>query len=284
MQRLDNYEHSGMQVEIHLDEDPGPSNPREHSNIGAMLCAHRRYLLGDEQLTGDDFTSTVSCPTCDGSGENPRRANLWRRHPHGWVLVGAGSFESMEGEMRRMVHRADLAGRTKEAADLMIETCDCPRCEGDGEIDVPLAVYLEQERGATVILPLGLIDHSGISMYVGAGAHPHDPGGWDSGQVGLIFDTADTRKECGMENATREDIERALRAEVNAYDQFLRGEVYCYTVTDADGEHVDSCGGFLGSLSYVRTEANAAAEYAAEAAAREKHERHLMACRDIATV
>jgi hypothetical protein len=284
MQSVETYEHAGMNVEIHLDQDPGPSNPREHSNVGVMLCGHRRYLLGDEQLSGDDFANAVSCPSCDGSGENPPRAKLWRRGPGGWVLVGDGSFESMEGEMRRMVQRADLAGRTKEAADLMIETCDCPRCEGEGEIDVPLAVYLEQERGATVILPLGLIDHSGISMYVGAGAHRYDPGGWDSGQVGLIFDTAETRKECGMENASYEDIERALRAEVNAYDQFLRGEVYCYTVTDPDGEHVESCGGFLGSLSYVRSEANAAAEYAAKAAEREKQERHLMACRDIATV
>jgi hypothetical protein len=100
----------------------------------------------------------------------------------------------------------------------------------------------------------------------------------------VIFDTAETRKECGMENACREDIERALRAEVNAYDQFLRGEVYCYTVTDADGEHIDCCGGFLGSLEYVRSEANDAAEHAAKAATREKDERHLMACRDIATV
>lgn len=284
MQSVATHEHAGMKVEIYLDNDPGPSNPREDSNIGVMLCAHRRYLLGDEQLTGEDFRSTVCCPSCEGTGETPLRVKLLRRHVYGWVTVGAGSSEAMRSEMAQIIRRANRAGHTHEAGQLMIETCDCPRCHGDGEIEVPLRVYLEQERGATVILPLGLIDHSGISMFVGASAHPHDPGGWDSGQVGVIFDTTETRKECGMEAASREDIERALREEVKTYDRFLRGEVYCYLVTDPDGDCVDSCGGFLGSLSYVRGEANAAAEYASQAAERETHERHLMACRGIATV
>jgi hypothetical protein len=121
-------------------------------------------------------------------------------------------------------------------------------------------------------------------MYVGGGAHRHDPGGWDSGQVGVIFDTAETRKQCGLENATERDIENALREEVRIYDEYLRGQVYSFIVIDADGEHVDSCSGFLGGLEYVRSVANEAATYAAQAAEREDRERHVMACRDIATV
>lgn len=284
MDNIERYEHAGMTVEITIDPMPEHCNPREDSNVGVMLCSHRRYVLGDEQITGEDFTPTIDCPSCEGTGENPLRGKLWRRQPHGWVTVGAGSIESMEGEMARLIARAAKAGRTDEAAQLMVEMCDCTRCEGKGEIEVPLAVYLRKERGATVILPLGLIDHSGISMYVGAGAHRHDPGGWDSGQVGVIFDTADTRKECGMQDSSAEDIERALRGEVNAYDQYLRGEVYCFTVTNPDGEHADSCCGFLGDLACVRSQANDAAEYAAQAASREQDEKHLMACRDIETV
>jgi hypothetical protein len=283
MDSIESYEHAGMTVEITIDPMPQDCNPREHTNVGVMLCGHRRYILGDEQITGDDFSPTITCPSCNGTGENSQRGKLWRRHSYGWVTVGAGSTESMMGEMSRLVARAANAGRPRASASLMVETCDCLRCEGSGEIDVSLDAYLRHRRGATVILPLGLIDHSGISMYVGAGAHRHDPGGWDSGQVGVIFDTTETRKECGMENARPEDIERALRAEVTAYDQFLRGEVYCYTVTDPAGEHLDSCCGFLGDLEYVRSQANDAAEYAAQAAERERKEKYLMACRDIAT-
>lgn len=119
--------------------------------------------------------------------------------------------------------------------------------------------WLKIFKGATVVLPLGLIDHSGISMYVGAGAHWCDPGGWDSGLVGLIFDTPETRERTGVKP---ENVEQALRTEVEVYDQYLRGEVY-YGVhltptgelveTDVDGDTVhghtyqeDACGGFLG--------------------------------------
>lgn len=34
---------------IRLETDPEPANPREWSNLGHMVCWHRRYHLGDEQ-------------------------------------------------------------------------------------------------------------------------------------------------------------------------------------------------------------------------------------------
>lgn len=280
---VDRYQHAGMTVEITLDSIPEGCDPREHCNVGVMLCAHRRYRLGDEQVDGA-FSTSLTCPSCDGTGESDQRGRLFRRRPDGWVCVGAGSIESMRLEMSRIMHRAAAAGRPEQQESLTLEISDCPRCEGSGEIEVSLTEYLRRERGATVVLPLGLIDHSGISMYVGSGAHLHDPGGWDSGQVGVIFDTPGGRTDCGLENATPEVIERALRAEVHSYDQFLRGEVYCFTVIDSDGEHVDSCCGFLGDIDYVRSQANEAAEYAAASARHERDERQAMACRDIATV
>ncbi|MGH2903061.1 MAG: hypothetical protein ACRDK7_05675 [Solirubrobacteraceae bacterium] len=284
MQYIERYEHAGMTVEIDYDPMPQDSNPRESCNVGVMLCGHRRYRLGDEQVDGDDFTTSVSCPSCAGSGANPERVKLWRKQPYGWVAVGAGTRDSMHGEMSRILERAAQAGRADEHRRLEVEACDCPRCEGSGEIELPIGAYLQQERGASVSLPLGLIDHSGISMYVGGGAHRHDPGGWDSGQVGVIFDTTETRKDRGMHDAKREEIERALRVEVEEYAEFLRGEVYCFTVSDRDGDHLDSCCGFVGDLQYVRSRANEAAEYGARAIQAENEEQYLMACRDIATV
>lgn len=116
---------------------------------------------------------------------------------------------------------------------------------------VQLMRYLRIFVGATVVLPLGLIDHSGISMYVGAGAHVMDPGGWDSGLVGVIFDIPATLAETGC---PPERVEEALRAEVKAYDQYLTGDVWGYVVErvdtcshgDVHADTVDSCWGFLG--------------------------------------
>lgn len=122
-----------------------------------------------------------------------------------------------------------------------------------------IARWLRIFHGTTTIIPLGLIDHSGLSMYAGGGAHWCDPGGWDSGTVGFIFDTAETRERTGV---APENVEKGLLSEVSVYDSYLRGEVYGVihltptgevVETDVDGSTVlgltyeeDSCWGFLG--------------------------------------
>lgn len=115
--------------------------------------------------------------------------------------------------------------------------------------------------GARIILPLSLFDHSGISMYVAAGAHPFDPGGWDSGQVGFIFVTAEQlRKEYNVKRITKAIEAKAtevLQGEVKTYDDFLTGNVFGYVIEDPNGDNDESCWGFLGDPEYCMSEAKA---------------------------
>lgn len=102
-----------------------------------------------------------------------------------------------------------------------------------------------------VMVPLYLYDHSGITMSTGPFSCP-----WDSGQVGWIYCTMEkARKEWdGDDKKVREQAEMYLVCEVEAYDQYLRGDVYSYTceegtVCDKGEVHwevVDSCSGFYG--------------------------------------
>lgn len=51
------------------------------------------------------------------------------------------------------------------------------------------------------------------------------------------------------ETATEErlpDPSATLKGELRTYAQWANGEVYLWTVTDPDGEFVDSCGGYIG--------------------------------------
>lgn len=77
---------------------------------------------------------------------------------------------------------------------------------------------------AYVVLPVYLLDHSGLSV----STHSfNDP--WDSGQTGIIFASLDkVREEYGVENVTPEIRSKA--------EDLLRGEV------------VDSCWGFTGAF------------------------------------
>lgn len=128
--------------------------------------------------------------------------------------------------------------------------------------------FFRKEMGAVVMLPLYLYDHSGITMSTGKFSCP-----WDSGRVGTIFVTKDAlKKEFNRERLTPEILKRAeeiLQGEVKEYDEYLRGNVYRYTITKdepdddpGDGEHIDSCGGYLGDYEeFALKEARAAVDH-----------------------
>lgn len=103
---------------------------------------------------------------------------------------------------------------------------------GDRKADAPPKV-------GAVVLPLYLYDHSGITMRTTPFSCP-----WDSGQVGVIYCTADRLKqEFGSTGErARKKAKKQMEQEVRTYDQFLRGACYGFIIKDED-EEVDSLWG-----------------------------------------
>jgi hypothetical protein len=73
---------------------------------------------------------------------------------------------------------------------------------------------------------------------------------WDSGQVGWITMTKEQiLSTFGGKRVTQTKKAQAIalmKEEVNTYDCYISGEVYYYAITNADGEVVESCGGYYG--------------------------------------
>jgi len=93
-----------------------------------------------------------------------------------------------------------------------------------------------------VVLPLYLYDHSGITMNTTGFSCR-----WDSGLVGCIYaDYNKIRSWYGVKKVTKnltEKVKDMFRSEVKEYDNYISGNVYCYTILK-DNEEMDSCGGY----------------------------------------
>lgn len=91
-------------------------------------------------------------------------------------------------------------------------------------------VILEDVSTETAVtLPLYLYDHSGITMSTSPFTSR-----WDSGQVGWIYAYKDDFKDIPDVYVDGQfDLDKArdiLKSEVTVYDQYLRGDVYSYTL------------------------------------------------------
>ena len=170
------------------------------------------------------------------------------------------------------IYRDDQCESPREYDNLAVLTCCHPRYTlGDEQHREPMTETEVRESVGDVlaILPLYLYDHGGITMRTG-------PFGdrWDSGQVGWAYVTKASAEKMGCVGDRHDGdgkvvgqwdeaaLQEAIRVEVNVYDDFMTGQCYGYVVTDADGDELESCWGFLGDLDYVRKEAREQAESA----------------------
>jgi hypothetical protein len=155
--------------------------------------------------------------------------------------------------------------------------------------------FLVTERKALVIVPLFLLDHSGISMSAGRaldleawsaadiesrGRFVGDEAGWDTTHVGFAYVTQERVDLLGVPDGV-EEYERQLRGEVEEYDLFLRGEVYFYVVGPEPFREV--VGGFIG-YEQVEEAANEAASGVRYVLDREAKEAAYWAACDVVTV
>lgn len=132
----------------------------------------------------------------------------------------------------------------------------------------------EAPDGVAVLIPLGLYDHGGITMYAGGGNAVGDADGWDSGTVGVIYCTKQdivawgldgVKDEADITDAIIDHAKTILLGEIEEYDQYLRGDVYYFMVErrgevcehcedEADPEYIESCHGFY-DIEDARSEA-----------------------------
>lgn len=196
---------------LEIVPDTDAASPRGNDNLGTMVCWHRRYNLGDE---------------------------------HNFQDANAFLFELLE----------KTVGDTEKAEqkyDEIFGSIDRESYRTQGAyykaINDKILDFVKQKF---IILPLYLYDHSGITMNTTGFSCP-----WDSGQVGWIYVAHDRlMQEFGIKEITPETIAKAetiLRAEVEEYDHYIRGDCYGFRLYE-NGQEIDSCYGFIGDFEEVK--------------------------------
>ena len=101
--------------------------------------------------------------------------------------------------------------------------------DSDDWNDVYHALY---ESDFVLIKAINAYEHGGITIST-SNAYPYNDR-WDAGCVGFVYVTKKTIfNECGAitEENWKERADKYLEGEVETYDQYLRGDVYGFTLT-----------------------------------------------------
>lgn len=106
----------------------------------------------------------------------------------------------------------------------------------------------EKTRDKSVIwLPVYAYIHSGIVLSCSPFSCP-----WDSGMCGIIWCSKD-RAKLEWSGHYIKKAKKYLQGEVETYSQYLAGDVYGFTISNPQGEEIDSCWGFYG-FDYITEE------------------------------
>lgn len=197
---------------ITIEPDENFDSPREWEPSTVMLCDTKRYFLGDVK-------------NCNLETEIYK---LW---------VEYATSEELYSKMMRDINKLNQSkisvlreliqsngNNLKPIFEEFYTNYYNILGKSPDDIELPLKLTWN---------PLYLYDHGQISI------SNHKTCRWDSGFVGIHYVIDDGAR-------TLEEQYKLLKAELGVYDQYLRGEVYWFSVENEHGDLIDSCGGFYG--------------------------------------
>jgi len=109
-------------------------------------------------------------------------------------------------------------------------------------------VEKELRKVYPVVIPVFMYDHSGINFSLG-GYNPYwVHASWDAGKVGYMVVDRDELAELGIKYLSKhnkEKLNRVLEGEIEQYNQYVGGDVWCVEIKQ-DDELIDYQGGIFG--------------------------------------
>jgi hypothetical protein len=182
-----------------IEQDDMDCNPRDDMEcFGTLYTWHRNYTLGGK----DDFHN-----------QNPPSDF------HIWIFDRFITYENIYEELKPY--------STDYGTCLYIDTEDDYDDANAEQESIFRKLVNQWILENLVILPVYLLDHSGITISTSSFSCP-----WDSGQVGFIYVT---KEKCMEEQVRFELAEDILKGEIQTLDTYLTGDVWYVDVQQIVG-------------------------------------------------
>lgn len=248
------YMEDGVLHRFHLEreeDDCDIFNPRENDDglIGTMVCWHRHYNLGDENIKNEDLNyylcglvreaykgeSIVDYVCSHKTKDN--FAVSYNEEEEVWQLIGDYIPWNSKEVKRSVYGECDKRDWLEDDILENLDTADL------------LTMLTEKDY---VFLPIAMYEHSDITIWCGS-KWDHFDAQWDCSDIGFIYTTKKRLDEVGApyaEENWRDVAAKDMKAEVDYYDEYIQGNVYCFFDETFDPysqewEDGKSCGGFI---------------------------------------
>lgn len=242
------WEDDGNRYCLHIQQDSMPDDPRsDFEPISVMACWHKKCKLGDDlgNVQPYEFWQELVRKNVPESDVN-EAAIAGRFTKSSGIIVKKDKDNPSLYDIHLKDFGTDYKGLQKEVlVYYVLEELSISDCQA------LLRPYAEW-------LPLWLYDHSGITMSCGKRTYPYSDQ-WDSGQVGYIIVLKDKIvSELALDPKDDENWRSKavsiMESNVETYDQYLTGEVYCFDLykfvddgtEDGGWDVIESCSGFYG--------------------------------------
>lgn len=233
-------------LEICTYYDDCADNPRDWDNVATFVCEHPRYKLGDEhnieEAVNELYNKYVTSEAIIKYFIETRKAKLIDGED-GDAYDHYYEYETAyRGETHKHYINADSSYGEDEIAGQMEDDF------GLGE-----KMWLVIQSGEVVAQSISMYEHSGIELWLGS-YDWHVDAQWDCSSIGFAYIEKSTA-EREMPNrklidGNNEDWKqwscKVMEAEMEVYDQYASGNVFCFVVNDENGDVLDSCGGYYG--------------------------------------
>lgn len=196
------WDHGGKAHMLHIQRDEDAQDPRkEMDHFTKMACFHPRHTLGDQDRMG-----TVGAFWEDLVMKNVPKDEIVSAALANEVIIPCEPDDEPEGD------------------EEVLEAVSDWILEGEpGSVSTALRLL----KGKITYLPMWLYEHSGMTVSCGARNYPYNDR-FDSSAIGWIVALkSDVMAElqCG-ESEWEAKAEELMRAEVDTYDRWLRGDVW----------------------------------------------------------